>query len=75
VNLDSLRSTSDKHGRFEMFFVAMPHTVYQIGVRLDAGGSIHQSDNGIMLASQPVENARVELDCPDELAVRGGRRK
>jgi hypothetical protein len=42
---------------------------------LDAGGSIHQSDNGIMLASQPVENARVELDCPDELAVRGGRRK
>jgi hypothetical protein len=74
-NRRGLAGTTNAEGRFELFYLLQPNTHYWLGASLSAGRQRYSAQNAIQLLGEAVENAEVEIDCPDELTGRNVRDK
>jgi hypothetical protein len=74
-NLHGLSGTTDADGRFELTYLAQCGVRYRLRATLNADGRLHHNPVALQLGEASVEDAVLELNCPDELVVRTTPRK
>jgi hypothetical protein len=70
-----LTGTTDEKGCFELFYIPLPNTGYQITATLVVRGESYRTNVPLHVMGTAIENAELELDCPDELAAPSSKRR